>query len=353
MKALRVYGKQDFRLEDVEEPQAGPGEVKLAVHFCGICGSDVHDYIDGPRLLPVSRPHPQTGRLAPITYGHEFSAEVVNVGAGVNCIVPGARVVVRPTMPCYRCQYCREGRSIQCTELAAIGGAADGAFAPYVAVRADCVLPLPDSVSWQAGAYVEPLACAVRAVRRSHLEPGAVVAVIGAGPIGLLTMQMALACGAQAVHVFETEKHRRELAERMGATTVHDPRDGDPGRAIGALTKGRRADIVFECAGSGPALLLADAVSGRGATILEMGVHREPVSFDFFNLFFREKSIITSQGYTNAEFEIAIAFLASGKVNPHPVMTSATIPLTDVMSRGIEALLGPKRASHCKILVTP
>jgi len=353
MQALRVYGKGDFRLEEVPEPQPGPGEVKLQVRFCGICGSDVHDYVEGPRLLPVGRPHPQTGRMAPITYGHEFSAEVVRIGTDVSGVAPGDRVVVRPTMPCYRCRYCLEGRSIQCTQLAAVGGAADGAFARYAVVRADCVLPLPGNVSWEAGAYAEPLACAVRAVRRSRLEPGAVAAVVGAGPIGLLTMQVAFACGAQAVHVFETAPERRELAAYLAATTVHDPRDGDPGRVIAGLSGGRRADVVFECAGTAPALQLADAVSGRGATIVEMGVQREPVRFDFFSLFFREKTLVTSQGYSTPEFEIAIGFLASGKVDPHPAMTSATIPLQEVVSGGIEALLGPHRNAHCKILVAP
>lgn len=353
MRALRVYGKDDFRIEDIPEPQPGPGEVKLEVRFCGICGSDVHDYVEGPRLLPVGRPHPQTGRIAPITYGHEFSASVVEVGSAIEGIRPGDRVVVRPTMPCYRCRYCREGRAIQCTQLAAIGGAADGAYARFAVARADCVLPLPASVSWETGAYAEPLACGVRAVRRSRLEPGAVAAVIGAGPIGLLTMQMALACGAREVYVFETAQVRRELALRLGATAVLDPREGDPGRVIGKLTGGQRVDVAFECAGTGPALQLADQVSGRGATIVQVGVQREPVTFDFFSLFFREKTIVTSQGYSNPEFEIAVGLLGAGRIKPHPVMTSAIIPLEEVISGGIEALLGPQRESHCKILVAP
>lgn len=353
MKALRVYGKRDFRLEDVPEPQPGPGEVKIRVKFCGICGSDVHDYVDGPLLLPVAKPHPQTGRLAPITGGHEFSAQVVDVGVGVTGFEAGDRVVVRPTMPCYRCRYCREGSQIQCSILAAVGGAADGAFAEYVVVREDCLFTLPDQVSWEAGAYAEPLACAVRAVRRSRLAPGGVVAVIGAGPIGLLTMQVAAACGAQAVHVFETVPLRRKLALRLGASSASDPQEKDPGKSIAALTNGRRADIAFECGGTSSAMLTADAVCGRGGTIVEMGVQREPFSFNFFDLFFREKTIVTSQGYTNAEFEIAVGFLDSGKVKAHPFMTSAMITLQDVLDRGFEVLAGPQRVSHCKILVSP
>lgn len=353
MRALRVYGKGGFRLEDIPEPKPGPGEVKLQVRFCGICGTEVHDYIEGPRLLPIGRPHPQTGRSAPITYGHEFTAEVVEVGADVTTVRIGDRAVVRPTMPCYRCRYCREGRTIQCAQLAAIGGAADGGYARFVVVRADCVLPLPANVSWEAGAYAEPLACAVRAVRRSRIEPGASVVVIGAGPIGLLTMQMALISGAREVHVFETSDTRRELALRLGATTALDPRTGDPGQIVGKLTDGRRVDIAFECAGNGAALMLADQVTGRGATIVQVGVPGKPIEFDFFGLFFREKSLVTSQGYSNAEFEIAVGLLGNNRINPHPVMTSAVIPLEEVISGGIELLAGPQRERHCKILVAP
>lgn len=353
MLALRVYGKGQFRVEDTPEPQPGPGEVKLEVRFCGICGTEVHDYVQGPRLLPVGRPHPQTGRTAPITYGHEFSAEVVELGEGVTGIDVGDRVVVRPTMPCYRCRYCREGRTIQCLQLATIGGAADGGYARFVVVRADCILPLPASVSWETGAYVEPFACAVRAVRRSRMEPGAVVAIIGAGPIGLLTLQMALICGAREAHVFETARTRRDIALQLGATTVHDPRDGNPGQIIGTLTGGQRADVAFECAGSEAALQLADQVSGRGATIVQVGVQDKPITFDFFNLFFREKSIVTSQGYSTAEFEIAVGLLGAGRLKPHPVMTSAIIRLDQVISDGLEVLVGPERERHCKILVTP
>lgn len=353
MKALRMYGKRDLRLDDVPEPEAGPGEVKLEVHFCGICGSDLHDYVDGPTLLPVNKPHPQTGKLAPVTAGHEFSARVVALGAGVSGFAPGDRVAVRPTLPCYKCRYCREGRYIQCTVLAAIGAAADGAFARYVTVREDCLCPLPDQVSSEAGAYAEPLACAVRAVRRSGLEPGASVALIGAGPIGLLTMQVAFACGAHAVHVFETVPGRRELALSLGATSAHDPRENSPARTIAALTRGQRADLVFECAGSCEAMTLADALGARGTTIVEMGVQREPCRFDFFSLFFREKTIVTSQGYTNTEFETAVGFLASGKVRVHPFLTSAIVPLDQAIARGFEELIGPRRTEHCKVLITP
>lgn len=352
MQALRYYRQKDFRLETMPDPQPGPGEAKIKVKWCGICGSDVQEYRSGPQMVPT-KPHPQTGKSAPVTGGHEFSGEIIEVGAELTGFAPGDRVVVRPTLPCYHCHYCRQGRFIQCVVLATMGGAADGAFAEYAIARSDCLYKLPDHVTFEQATYAEPLACAVRAVQRSGMEPGATVVVLGAGPIGLLTLQTALACGASKAYVFETVQSRRELAEELGATASFDPREGNPGKLIASLTEGRRAEIVFECAGTASALLLADSVSGRGSTILQMGVPSEPVEFPFHNLFMREKSIIASQGYVNDQFQTALDFIASGKVRCDPIMTSAKISLNDIVEKGFEELTGPNGYKHCKILVTP
>ena len=137
MKALRWHAQRDIRLDEVPEPSPGPGEVKLKIKWCGICGSDIHEYESGPLLVPAKRPHPQTKKMAPITLGHEFSAEVVEIGAGVSGFNVGERVVIRPTMPCYNCYWCKRGQHIQCTTMGTMGGAADGGFAPYVVARSD------------------------------------------------------------------------------------------------------------------------------------------------------------------------------------------------------------------------
>ncbi|MCF6221140.1 MAG: 2,3-butanediol dehydrogenase [Robiginitomaculum sp.] len=352
MKALRYYKQKDFRIETLAEPSPGPGEAKVKVKWCGICGSDIQEYRSGPQMVPT-KPHPQTGMSAPVTGGHEFSGEITEIGEDITGFAPGDRVVVRPTLPCYQCHYCRQGRFIQCVVLATLGASSNGAFAEYAVVRGDCLYKLPDHVSFEQATYAEPLACAVRGVERSGMVAGATVVVLGAGPIGLLTMQTALACGASRVFVFETVERRRKLAEELGATASFDPREGNPGKLIASLTEGRRADIVFECAGNASALLLADSLSGRGSTILQMGVPSEPVEFPFYNLFMREKTIIASQGYVNDQFQTALDFIASGKVRCDPIMTSAKISLDDIVAKGFEALTGSKGHQHCKILVTP
>lgn len=352
MKALRYHGRRDFRLEELPEPEPGPGEVKVKVKFCGICGSDMHEYLAGLSGVPTGRPHPATGMMAPIVGGHEFSGVVSELGESVQGIAVGDRVSIRPTMPCYECEYCEQGRYVQCVKLATIGLAADGGFAEYTIVREDCVVPLPDSMSFQAGAYVEPLACGVHAVNRGRMRPGDVAVVLGVGCIGMMAMQAALAMGASKVFVFETVAERREMALRLGATDAFDPREVDPGKTIAALTNKRRADIAFECAGVPATMLLADEVTGRGATIVEVGAMLSPCEFPFLNLFLREKSIVASQGYLNDEFKQAAKLIATGQVQTEP-MTTDTISLNDVMSRGFDVLAGEQRNAHCKILVSP
>lgn len=352
MKALRYYGREDMRLEDIPEPETGSDEVKIKVKWCGVCGSDVHEYRSGPILLPVKKPHPLTGRQAPITGGHEFSGDVVEIGSSVTNFEVGDRVTVRPTIPCYKCYYCKQGRHIQCSTLGTIGLAADGAFAEFVVVPSDNVYKLPVGATYEMGAFAEILACGVHAVKRSRMEPGATVAVIGAGPIGLLTMQSAIARGAGQVIVFETLQRRSQLAKDLGATEVINPSEVNPGKAIAALTDRRRADIVFECAGPSEAMLLAANVCGRGGTVVEVGLMTDACTFPFQSLFMREQTIVASQGYVD-EFPAAISFLATGKVKCDPMMISAKIKLDDIMEKGIKELMGERRSEHCKILVSP
>jgi (R,R)-butanediol dehydrogenase/meso-butanediol dehydrogenase/diacetyl reductase len=352
MKALRYYASKDVRLENVPEPEPGADEVKIKIKWCGICGSDIHEYEQGPISIPTKKPHPGTGKMAPLIIGHEFSGDIVKTGSNVKSFKPGDRVAVRPTLPCYRCYYCKQGKHIQCVVLGLLGGSADGGFAEYVAVPADNVYKLPAQVSYEAAAYAEPIAVGVHAVKRSQMIIGDTVAIIGAGPIGLLTMQAARAGGAGKAIVFEILPQRAKLARELGATAVINPKEKDPGKAIAELTDGKRADIAFECVGSGEALVLADTVSGRGSKIIQVGALISPVNFSFFNLFWREKSIITSQGYVD-EYSAAIAFLADGRIKCDPLMTTAKIRLEDTIEKGFKELVGPNRADHCKILVSP
>jgi len=352
MKAFRYYGGSNMKLEDITEPVPSAKEVKIKIKWCGICGSDVHEYNAGPFMVPVSAPHPLTKKVAPITGGHEFSGDVTEVGSDVKGVAVGDRVCVRPTIPCYQCDFCKKGMHIQCSMLATIGGAADGGFAEYVVVLEDNVYKLADDMTYEMGTFAEPLACGIHAVRRGRMQPGSDVVVIGGGPVGLLTMQAAIACGAARVIVVEMIPQRIELAKKVGASLVINPNEGNPGKLISKMTGGKRADVVFECAGSPQAMTSAAMICAKGGTIVEVGVMTEPCNFSFFNLFAREQTITTSQGYLGDEYATAISYLATGRVKCDPLISSK-INLNDIMQKGILELIGENRFKQCKILVSP
>jgi (R,R)-butanediol dehydrogenase/meso-butanediol dehydrogenase/diacetyl reductase len=351
MKALRWHGRGDIRLDEVPEPYAKEDEVKIAVKWCGICGSDINEYTSGPIIIPVSRPHPMTGRQAPITLGHELSGAVVEVGSGVADIQVGDRVAVRSTLPCYQCYYCRRGRYVLCSTLATIGIAADGGFAQYIVVPSDNLYKLPDQISFEFGSFCEPLAVGIHACNKAGVVAGDNVAVIGAGPIGLLVLQAAIACGAGQVFVIEPIAERRDVALRLGAAAVFDLREGNIGREIAKLTEGLRAAVTFECAGVPAAMLTALNISEKGGKIIEVGYMTKPCEFPFSTLFSHDKSIIAAQGY-DQEFATAITFIASGRINCEPIITEK-IELNNIIERGFEELTGERKNNHLKILVSP
>lgn len=350
MKALRWHGQKDIRIEEVPDPSPGRGEVKIKVKWCGICGTDLTEYKSGPVLIPAKRPHPLTGKQAPLIIGHEFSGEVVELGSEVTKVGLGDRVTVWPLLPCYSCYWCYRGRYNECLRLATIGLGADGAFAEYILVPERNVCKLPEKVTYEMGAFCEPLAVAVRACKRGEITIGDRVAVIGAGAIGLLVLQVARAAGAREVFVIEPQPARRELALKLGATKVFNPLEVDAGREIAKLTDNLRANKVIECAGIPATINMTLTLSGRAAKIVLVGISPTPVEFAFDRLLFLEKEITTVQGYVD-EFPIAIFLLASGQVNVEP-MISGKIKLTDIVEKGFGTLINHPE-ENIKILVSP
>jgi len=350
MKAAVWYEKEDIRIEEVPEPAPDPGQVKVKIKACGICGSDLHEYKQGPFIIP-SRPHPLTGRQGgPVILGHEFSAEVVECGANVNRFQPGDRVTMNALITCGECHFCKCGAYNMCTRLGSTGFAADGGFAEYAVLQDYALYPLPDSVNDDMGSFVEPLAVAIRAVKRSRLKIGETAAVIGAGPIGLLVMQVCLAAGASRVFAIEPMRTRRELAAKVGAVSVFDPTAEDPGKAIAALTDNLRVDVAFDCVGIQPSFDTAVKVTGRRGRICVAGLALKPIEVPFIRLWGHEKEITFSSGYEN-EFPAAIALLADQRVNVEDLI-SDRIQLDDLVEKGIKPLLA-SADQHIKIVVYP
>jgi len=354
MKAAVWYAKGDIRYEDYPDPKVEAGQVKLKIKQCGICGSDLHEFRDGPFLIPA-KPHPLTGRAgAPHILGHEFSAEVAEVGEGVKRFKAGDRVTVNPLLYCGKCHYCLRGQHIMCSKLGTIGFAANGAFAEYCVCPEYTLIKLPDTVTDEMGAFVEALNVVVHAVNRSGMKVGDNVVVIGAGTIGLLALQACKAAGAQHVYVIGHRKARLETAAKTGATAVFDntvPEKVDSSKAIAELTGGLRADIAIDCVGNQASFDTAVKVTGRRAKICIVGLALKPIQVPFFRLWGHEKEITFSSGYNDDEFAASIAYLADGRVKIDPIIT-ARIKLKDFVEKGIKPLI-ENPDNHVKTLVSP
>jgi (R,R)-butanediol dehydrogenase/meso-butanediol dehydrogenase/diacetyl reductase len=350
MKAVRWHGREDLRLDDVPEPSAGPGHVVVEVAWCGICGTDLHEYLKGPIVI-ATEPHPATGGTFPVTMGHELSGRVAEIGPGVERVGVGDRVVVDPCLACGECWYCRTGEYVRCDTIGFVGMHLDGALARYVAVPESTVHALPDGVGDEAAALIEPLTVAMRAVRRSPLRAGDAVTIVGAGPIGLLVLTMVRAAGASEVYVIERAAARKDQAILAGATHVFDPDHGDPVEQVReASPGGRGSDVAFECVGRTATLNMAIHAARRGGAIVVLGVFEEPSPVHFNDVMIAERTLIGSVGSAN-DFPRTIALVASGRLDATPLIT-AKIGIDGAIDDGFRELVR-NRGAHVKVLVDP
>jgi (R,R)-butanediol dehydrogenase / meso-butanediol dehydrogenase / diacetyl reductase len=340
MLAVRWHARGDVRVEEVPPPgPPGPGDVQLAVSWCGICGTDLEEWLYGPVFIPVV-PHSITGAAAPVILGHEFAGVVTALGDGVTGLGLGERVAVDTIVSCGRCRWCRRGEVSRCPELGALGLHADGGLAPLCNAPARMCLPVPDTVADDEAALAEPLAVAVRALRRGGLAPGERVAVVGAGTVGLLAVQAALAFGADRVSVVEPLAERRALAVRLGADRAVPPEEA----------ASLEADVAVECAGTPDGVLTALAAVGTGGRAVLLGIITEAVAIEPMDLVRGEKTLIGSLSHVwDEDFRIALRLLGRGAVAAAPLI-SDRIPLAAAVTGGL-ALLKDEPEKHVKILV--
>jgi len=346
VKALRLHGHKDIRLEDVDDPAAGPGWSIVEVAWSAICQSDVKEYL-GP-LYASPNASELMGVGLPVTLGHEFSGRIVETDGSRPDIEMGDRVAVDCCIKCGECRYCREGNYILCDRLAVVGFDAPGGFAQRVAVPNYGLHKLPDSLSDEEGALIEPLAVVVHAVRRGRVAQGDVVSVVGGGMIGLGTLQVARAAGASAVYVVERLPSRRARALALGATAAIDPAAGDPAEQLQRLTDGYGADVAFDCAGFQESLDSALNLARKGGRVVVVGVFKAPPVVDMNKVVLQEREIIGSLGYVD-DFPRAIALVADGQVDANALI-SARIALRDIVSEGFEKLID-EPDEHVRIVV--
>ena len=335
MKAILYKGVNRLEVGELPKPEPGPDEVLLKVHDCGICGSDLHAVQHGFGLTPNC------------VMGHEFCGEVAELGPKVSGFAAGERVTALPFYSCDTCHNCRRGQPFHCVKLRPVGlGSQPGAYAEYVVCHSKTLLKLPDHLTSRQGALVEPLAVGLHGIYRSRLGPGSSCIVMGAGPIGLATLLWCKAKGAETVVVSELAARRYELAQKLGASAVVNPREYNPAAKLKELTAAE-PDVVFECIGVKSTLHEAIGFSAICGQVVVLGVCMEPDQIMPLYCTYKEVTIDFALGYTRAEFEETIAALAGAKLDPVPMVTDI-IGLDDVPA-AFEALRKP--TSQAKVMI--
>ena len=335
MKAAVFRGIGQIEVVDVPKREPDAGEVLIRVGYCGICGSDLEAF--------------HTGMYEPgLVIGHEFSGIIAELGAGVVDWRVGDRVIVNDAIPCGECSCCREGRLDACQSLTMIGVSHDGAMAEYAKIMAKGLHRLPDNVTLRRGALVEPLAVALHGVRRSRLKAGDHAVVMGAGPIGLLTLQCARLGGARTVVVTEVDSTRAALARRLGATQVLDPTRDNVSVALANLTGGLGPDVIYVCTGAPAPFRDAVSLVRKGGQIFVLGVCVEPVDMDLMSVALGDLCIEGSLA-GRAEFPAAIDLVAQRRIDVESLV-SHEIALDEVVTKGFRVLDTPNSGA-IKILV--
>lgn len=350
MRALVWKSREagDIAVIDAPEPLPGTGEALVRVGSAGICGSD---------LTIVSGKHPRA--KPPLILGHEFMGRVERVAGADNPSVaaraadasrplePGTRVVVEPLLSCKTCRPCRGGHEHVCERLRLLGVEADGGFAELVKAPAEKVYPIPDSLSDEEAAIVEPLAVAVHAVSCGEPKAGDTAVVVGGGPVGVLIAQVLRARGVERLWVFEVDSFRLSLARELGFEGI-DPGGAEPVDEVLKRTGGRGADITFDAAGvpaTGGLLIPMTGIMGR---IVMVALHKKPCEVWFRDLAYREQKILGTRIYAKGDFAAALGLLAGGKVSLKPLV-SAVYGLGDA-AKAFERARG---GSVCKVLIRP
>ncbi len=339
MRVAMYYSNHDVRLEEIPVPRLGPGELLVKVLASGICGSDVLEWYRRPK--------------APLVLGHEITGEIAAVGKGVERYKIGTPVFVSHHVPCNTCRYCLTDHHTACETLHTTnfdpGGFAEFVRVPRLNVDRG-VFVLPEGLSFEEGAFIEPLACVVRGQRLAGLQPGQTVLILGAGISGLLHLLLARASGAGRIIVTDVNDYRLQMAERLGADRVLDAGEDVPGR-LRIINEGRAADLVIVCTGAPAAFSQALTSADRGGTILcfattEPGI-KLPISI---NEFWRnEIRLMPSYGNAPRDAMVAMELLRSRRVEVREMVTHRLL----LEETGLGFALVAAGGASMKVIVEP
>jgi (R,R)-butanediol dehydrogenase/meso-butanediol dehydrogenase/diacetyl reductase len=350
MRAVRYHAARDIRVEDVEEPQRlGPNELLVRPRFCGICGTDLHEYLSGPIVTPTE-PHPLTGAQNPQILGHEFSADVLEVGDEVRAARGGDRVAIMPLAFCGQCYFCVRGLNHLCVRMGCVGLSWDwGGLGEQAVVMDYQVAVLPDTLSYQQGAVIEPAAVAEYGVQRGGVRPGDTVLVTGGGPIGALAVLAAQAAGAGAVYLSEPNPVRAERAEALGATEIFNPAQTSVPDELKERTGGIGVDVAIECVGNARALDDCVMSTRRAGTVVQTGLHVGPAEVSPMVWAENDLNIVGTWCYRVYDWQRIAALIQSGAFPVEKVVTGE-IGMDGIVPEGFDVLVDPE-GSAIKILV--
>lgn len=314
MNAAVLHKAGDLRYERIAAPEPKADEVLIRVRMNGLCGSDIHFFESG-KLGPfrVTKPY---------VPGHEACGVVERAAVDGRGPKEGARVAVEPGIPCRRCEWCKKGRYNLCPDVTFLSAPpVNGTFADYVAVASDFAHPVADSVSDEQAAFVEPISVGIQAAHRARLAPGMTVAILGSGPIGLVTYLVSRAYGATECYLFDVLDHRLALGRSLGATAAINSAKTDSVAQLMELTHGRGVDVVFDASGSSAACRLAPELAARGGVLTLVG-WPEARSFEYpvEVLIDKELDVRGVNRYCNT-FPEAIALLAAGRLDVSPLVS--------------------------------
>ena len=308
-QVMTAPGAIEFR--DIPVPELKDDEVLVKIKRIGICGSDIHVY---------HGKHPFT--KYPVTQGHEVSGQIVKLGKNVTSFRIGQKVTIEPQVTCGECYPCRHGKYNLCEELKVMGFQTTGCASEYFAAPVHRVTPLPDSMTYNQGAMIEPLAVTVHAARRFPELSGSNVAIIGCGPIGILLMQSCKALGAKSVMVTDISEGRLDLARKCGADFAFNTSQVDFGDAMVTAFGRDKADVIYDCAGNDTTMGQAIKYARKGSKLVLVAVYAGMANVDLATLNDHELDLDTSMMYRHEDYIKAIEFVADGKVVLEPLMSA-------------------------------
>jgi len=337
MWVARLLEPRKIKLEENAKPEPGKNEAIISVTMCGICGSDANAYLYRANFATY-----------PVVQGHEFVGVIEKIGSNVEKLKEGDKITVNPALSCRKCSFCGEGKYNICTNLKFLGDQLDGAFAEYIKVPVDRIIPLSSDMTFVQSALIEPTAMAVHAVNRANVKLGTKVVVIGAGPIGLLICQMAMVLGASEMIVADKRESQINLAKSLGAKHVVNVSEAHLKEKVNEITGGEGVDLVFECAGAKESIAEALRIVKNGGDVVMVSLPAKDLTLPIVQISLKEVNLVGVGVYLQREIITAINLIRKRKIKVEPLVTHI-FDLREI--RQAFELAASRKEGVCKVII--